>query len=527
MSNQDLKKQKTYFKLYDWMIEKLELRDVPLLVYALIYSFSISGKKVYDGGLEYLTHRLSVSKTSVRRALEKLVNSGLIDKLDIYSPRTYKYCAYRATEQPLKRKGIEMGVSAPNDKFISIPTWMTPIRKYNAHALEVFAMIHSYTQNGISYSGNDVYIENRFKISKRTLQRTMKFLTSNGFLIDTSENVRRGHNRSYKAVDPYRFTEIIDRLERLKDGDYGDDFDEEYDMSEPAQDMSEPEADLTKLLGNIGITASSTPEEITSAILSYFNSGSMTDAAEPEPPYLGEHDTSGETYDDAANYIDDPNFFDDEDVVPDVENVEPELMTGYAEQCEHETDCIANNISEADFMRPSEIDNDLPEHNTAGAIINKNEQCPKDTRKENSTMCKDENSVYERSNELAALMNAVAENNKLLRSIIEHQDEDKKVYDLFDHVFERSRELNKLIKQFSERRCEEDDIDQLMDELPPGCILIPEEDLYDTDDDDEVDHYYDDEEEDDDYCDDDYDDEEIIGPDGEVIQPAKEQSNEA
>lgn len=38
-----------------------------------------------------------------------------------------------------------------------------------------------------------------------------------------------------------------------------------------------------------------------------------------------------------------------------------------------------------------------------------------------------------------------------------------------------------MVKQCSERRCEEDDIDRLMDEIPPGCILISEEDLYDND----------------------------------------------
>lgn len=57
-----------------------------------------------------------------------------------------------------------------------------------------------------------------------------------------------------------------------------------------------------------------------------------------------------------------------------------------------------------------------------------------------------------------------------------------KIYTLFfDRISEKSRELDKMVKQCSERRCEEDDIDRLMDEIPPGCILISEEDLYDND----------------------------------------------
>ena len=84
LKTKELKGMQTYFILHDWMTDKLELHGVSLLVYGLIYSFSITGKEVYDGSLEYLSHRLSVSKSSVCRVLDKLVNSRLIEKSDIH-----------------------------------------------------------------------------------------------------------------------------------------------------------------------------------------------------------------------------------------------------------------------------------------------------------------------------------------------------------------------------------------------------------------------------------------------------------
>lgn len=304
------------------------------------------------------------------------------------------------------------------------------------------------------------------------------------------------------------------------------------DISDPAQGSAEPADELTRLLGNIGITASSTPEEITSAIQSYLHSGVPANAAEPKPAYSDHYDTPGKRYDDAADYYDDPNIFSDEDVMSDIENVDSELMAGYAEQCENAADCISNNISGADFIQPSETDsmpytedmyalhednnkyfdkelvrtyydrcehaadcitnnisetdfiqapkpyNNLFEHNEA-RTFSKNEQCLKDKRSEDNDMCSEHLISVEVIN-FKAIMDIVEQINKLLMSTIDHHD-DENIYAFFDRISEKSRELDKMVKQCSERRCEEDDIDRLMDEIPPGCILISEEDLYDND----------------------------------------------
>ena len=62
-----------------FMVEELELTGTPLLVYALIHSFSVSGEE-YWGTRDYLALRAGCSASTVDRALRKLEEMGLINE---------------------------------------------------------------------------------------------------------------------------------------------------------------------------------------------------------------------------------------------------------------------------------------------------------------------------------------------------------------------------------------------------------------------------------------------------------------
>ena len=62
-----------------FMITELKLCGTPLLVYALIYSFTVSGKE-YWGSRNYLAERVGCSVSTVDRALRKLEKMGLINE---------------------------------------------------------------------------------------------------------------------------------------------------------------------------------------------------------------------------------------------------------------------------------------------------------------------------------------------------------------------------------------------------------------------------------------------------------------
>ncbi len=62
-----------------FMVNELKLSGTPLLVYALIYSFTNAGEE-YWGSRDYLAQRAGCSVSAVDRALRKLEKMGLINE---------------------------------------------------------------------------------------------------------------------------------------------------------------------------------------------------------------------------------------------------------------------------------------------------------------------------------------------------------------------------------------------------------------------------------------------------------------
>lgn len=66
----------------EFMVDKLKLKGVELIVYAVIYGFSQDGESVFSGSQSYLAKWANASTRSVRLALASLVEKGLITKFD-------------------------------------------------------------------------------------------------------------------------------------------------------------------------------------------------------------------------------------------------------------------------------------------------------------------------------------------------------------------------------------------------------------------------------------------------------------
>ncbi len=66
--------------IYDFMVDELKLSGVPLIVYALIYSFTSYKGSLYSTR-EYLAKRAGCTVKSVDRTLKKLVKQGLVKKI--------------------------------------------------------------------------------------------------------------------------------------------------------------------------------------------------------------------------------------------------------------------------------------------------------------------------------------------------------------------------------------------------------------------------------------------------------------
>ena len=83
----------SFYPIYDWMTEEQHLGGLPLLVYSLIYSFTVSCGK-FSGSAQYLSKKTGLARRTVMRQLRTLTEQGLLLKEDVVS-NGVKYCNYR------------------------------------------------------------------------------------------------------------------------------------------------------------------------------------------------------------------------------------------------------------------------------------------------------------------------------------------------------------------------------------------------------------------------------------------------
>jgi hypothetical protein len=73
--------KKGFYTVQNWMLD-MPLSLVETVIYAVIYGFSQDGASRYQGSLAYLAGMAKCSKDTARRALQKLVSEGLIEKIE-------------------------------------------------------------------------------------------------------------------------------------------------------------------------------------------------------------------------------------------------------------------------------------------------------------------------------------------------------------------------------------------------------------------------------------------------------------
>ena len=94
-----------YIVIQDWMISDLQLRGNELLTYALIYGFSQDGESEFKGSLKYISEFLGVSKRTVQRSVENLVDRGIVEKRveEISGVKFNRYMAREKADTPIDK----------------------------------------------------------------------------------------------------------------------------------------------------------------------------------------------------------------------------------------------------------------------------------------------------------------------------------------------------------------------------------------------------------------------------------------
>lgn len=73
-----------YIVVQGWMCNRLKLSGNELLVFALVYGFSQDGESDFSGSRAYISNTLNISKPTVDKALNSLINKGLIEKRHVF-----------------------------------------------------------------------------------------------------------------------------------------------------------------------------------------------------------------------------------------------------------------------------------------------------------------------------------------------------------------------------------------------------------------------------------------------------------
>ena len=88
-------KMKGYTNIPDWMLS-LDLDVYETIILAVIYGFSQDGESTFAGSLKYLCQKAKCSRRKVTMVLPKLVEKGLIIKID-KEVRGVHLCEYRVS----------------------------------------------------------------------------------------------------------------------------------------------------------------------------------------------------------------------------------------------------------------------------------------------------------------------------------------------------------------------------------------------------------------------------------------------
>ncbi|MBQ6148476.1 MAG: helix-turn-helix domain-containing protein [Oscillospiraceae bacterium] len=228
-------KENTYLNICDWMM-KLGLTSKELLVYALIYSYSMDGVNDFHGSFNYLVEWTQAgSKTTVARILNNLEKKKLIRKSKYKIPDRQVICSYQVTEPRGDYKLFDC---------ITIYPWMINDLKLKDRNLILYALIYGFSKQGSDSwcTASLEYFAGWLDIPKKNCKHIRdRYLTplKNKNLIEVNRN---GYIISYRALIP---GEVLNGKTPQNDNTFGDGKGD-LDPQTPQNDNTSPQNDNTK-----------------------------------------------------------------------------------------------------------------------------------------------------------------------------------------------------------------------------------------------------------------------------------------
>ena len=110
-------RDENFFVIKGWMINRLKLKGIDLMIYAILYGFTQDGENYYTGGVDYIAKLACCDSSTARRSLKRLVEAELISK-EPYEINNVVFNRYRCIA-PMQNAQGGIGNLPTNNKYIN------------------------------------------------------------------------------------------------------------------------------------------------------------------------------------------------------------------------------------------------------------------------------------------------------------------------------------------------------------------------------------------------------------------------
>ena len=88
-------KNENHLVIHGWMINELELKGLPLIIFAIIYGFTQTDKQFFTGSFNYFSAWTGATRRGCISALNSLMDKGYVEKQeyqDEHGVKRVQYC---------------------------------------------------------------------------------------------------------------------------------------------------------------------------------------------------------------------------------------------------------------------------------------------------------------------------------------------------------------------------------------------------------------------------------------------------
>lgn len=166
-----------YYPIKAWMSTNLGLKGAQRDIYGIIYNYSIKAGQYFWGSTNYLAEFTNNTESDTRKALDKLIKAGLIEK-KVIKNGNQNNTVYRACKPDMPfSKSI-----APDSESVIVFGWMINKLELKGLKKDLYALIYKYSMEGQYVNESLSYLAEWANCSTKTVQRSLDEFEKLGYI---------------------------------------------------------------------------------------------------------------------------------------------------------------------------------------------------------------------------------------------------------------------------------------------------------------------------------------------------------